>query len=42
MPVGQFRRAARPLDEMLQSPNLITSSAGLTSTDWQPLPASLE
>lgn len=42
MPVGEFRRAARPLDEMLESPHRDGPSAGLTSTDWQPLPACLE
>ena len=40
MPVGQFRRAARPVDAMLsESPALTAAAAPI---DWQPLPACLQ
>ena len=39
MPVGQFRRAARPLADLLSEPS---AAAALTATDWQPPVASLE
>jgi hypothetical protein len=44
MPVGQFRRAARPLHQLLQTPTAaaLAPAAAMTSTDWQPLPACLE
>ena len=42
MPVGQFRRAARPLDEMLHSPMAVAAAPALSATDWQPLPSCLE
>ena len=43
MPVGEFRRSARSLDEMLQSPLAAgATTPAMTATDWQPLPAGLE
>jgi hypothetical protein len=42
MPVGEFRRAARAVDDLLETPHVAGLSTGLTSTDWQPLPSCLE
>jgi hypothetical protein len=42
MPVGEFRRAARAVDDLLETPHVAGQSTGLTSTDWQPLPSCLE
>lgn len=42
MPVGLFRRAARPLGDLLRSPLPTTEATALTSSNWQPLPAGLE
>jgi hypothetical protein len=42
MPVGQFRQAARSLDEMLETPFGEGESSILSSSDWQPLADCLE
>jgi hypothetical protein len=42
MPVGEFRRAARSLDEMLHCPPAVAGAPSLAATDWQPLPTCLE
>jgi hypothetical protein len=42
MPVAEFRRAARSLDEMLQSPLAPATAQALASSDWQPLASCLE
>ena len=42
MPVGQFRRSARPLGELLHSPASLSAVPLVAATDWQPLPACLE
>jgi hypothetical protein len=39
MPVGQFRRAARAMVDLLRTPSAATAVA---TADWQPLAASLE
>ena len=40
MPVGLFRQAARPFDELIHSPAV--APAPLVATGWQALPAGLE
>jgi hypothetical protein len=42
MPVGEFRRAARAVDDLLESPLREGPWTSLTSSDWQPLPTCLE
>jgi len=42
MPVGQFRQLACPLDELLYRPAGHGAVPLAATTDWQPLPASLE
>jgi hypothetical protein len=40
MPVGEFRRLARPLEELITAPT--AAPIPLAATDWHPLPACLE
>lgn len=42
MPVGEFRRAARSLADLLQTPAEIATMPALAASDWQPLPSCLE
>jgi hypothetical protein len=44
MPVGEFRRSARSLDELLHAPLAAAGSTfpAMTSVDWQPISAGLE
>jgi hypothetical protein len=42
MPVGEFRRAARSLDDLLQTPVETATAPALAASDWQPLPSCLE
>ena len=42
MPIGLFRRAARPLADLLHAPDFGTAPTALSATNWQPLPAGLE
>jgi len=44
MPVGEFRRSARSIDEMLHAPLAVAGGTlpTMTSVDWHPLPAGLE
>ena len=42
MPVGQFRRMARPLGELFESTGAVFHAPLTFSVDWQPLPAGIE
>jgi hypothetical protein len=42
MPVGEFRRSARALVELLQPPSVGATTGAMTATDWQPCAAGLE
>jgi hypothetical protein len=42
MPVGEFRRTARSVEELLHSPLAAETRPAMSAFDWQPLPAGLE
>jgi hypothetical protein len=42
MPVGEFRRTARSVEELLHSPLAAEARPAMSAFDWQPLPAGLE